>query len=829
MQYLELVPELGKLSKQLLGAWEDLQQALLEEDFLILPIESQDNNKPIWQTHIDEVKYEALLKKHNRPALATIFHPSYSSTIKDWTSFNGTLPIRGMFIPIAAIRQFPIHELRQYLLLLKDRSQQTLWHDLLRKVKSDQSDKQYQDTALFYLFAWHHFKHYTLFLSKQTTYNRKLLRQRFPTGKFSEYLPGKQVIYLLHLLAIHFFGKLPYESALEAWKEQAHPSVKKFLDEFEDEILLFLNLMLEKQQIKFHFKEQELKKGFLEVCAMDKTMICFQELLDNQSGQIFREKLPEEAFQSIKSLTGGTVTQQFQQLIGKKSILQRLQSVRDKTEKKGLPFFSPTSASWKSPNGPQWFKAELSLILNIVNYETLHIRTEDRTALEKITHQRWLNYIKTLGNELSGPFLLWDFNKGNHFPVMNILRSKKAESLRQAFFADQQQFIQASNDLDQYIEQLHELDSYSSIIRFNENIPDFGFPYLEDKWAIAVEKHTTAIINKNTFDINKMLQYGIIKDQEYPTEKCNIWLKEMLKIEEEVKPYVMFIKKAFQAALPIRHSVSFDPYRHSLDGIEFDQETFMDQFKWQSGEVMRSLRHQIDRGQAEQLNAFALDASGSMGHEKMRNLFKLLYLMVLGLEGRNSHDAFHFFGTYFMETVPISATYTNRTVLFTILKNIANIEKEYVRYGGTGGTNISEGIFKCYDEITNLKKQLLAQKPNANLLCSIFVITDGQPSIGIVDLKNLHDEIEKRRQNGAVAIKGIFIQPDEEEQEDGSFMEPVFGEGNYVATEDFEKAIHELVYLMSRTYVEQRKSLKLEQRRKKYLKHERNKSKKQNK
>ena len=256
--------------------------------------------------------------------------------------------------------------------------------------------------------------------------------------------------------------------------------------------------------------------------------------------------------------------------------------------------------------------------------------------------------------------------------------------------------------------------------------------------------------------------------------------------------------------MPIRRSVRFDPYRHSLDGVEFDPQTFGDQFKWQSGEVMHTLRHESARGYAEQLNAFALDSSGSMEHEKMRNLFKILYLMVLGLEHRKSHDAFHFFGTYFIETVNISDTYTNRSVLYTIIKNISNIIDNQVIYGGRGGTNISEGILRCNAEIIALKNKLQNEQPALNLLCSIFVITDGEPSIGIINTEELSETIEDLRQKENIAIKGIFVKP-ENEEEDGAFMEPVFGEGNFVETDDFEKAIHELVLLMTKTYKEQRK------------------------
>jgi uncharacterized protein YegL len=288
----------------------------------------------------------------------------------------------------------------------------------------------------------------------------------------------------------------------------------------------------------------------------------------------------------------------------------------------------------------------------------------------------------------------------------------------------------------------------------------------------------------------------------------------MLLVEKEISPYIPFVKKAFLMALPNKTSVEFNPYQHSHDGIEFDPETTQDQHKWLRGEVMKTLHAKVGKADAEQVNTFALDFSGSMRHHKMRNLFKMLYLMVMGLEGRKSYDAFHFFGTEFIETVNFSHQHTNRSLLFKILRQIARIDAKGVYYGGIGGTNMSEGIIQSHERIKTFSKKLKQQYPERFFLKSIFVITDGEPSLGIHIPEKLHEEIERRRKNSNIAIKGIYLKPEKEKY--ASFMERIFGKNHFIETSDFAEAIQRLIYIMTQTYKQQRNELRQQKIKEKY-------------
>ena len=266
---------------------------------------------------------------------------------------------------------------------------------------------------------------------------------------------------------------------------------------------------------------------------------------------------------------------------------------------------------------------------------------------------------------------------------------------------------------------------------------------------------------------------------------------------------------ATTAALPIRKTIEFNSERHVQSGIEFDPNTINDQNKWLRGEVMKTVTSKTKLGEIEQINAFCLDYSGSMKHDRMRNLFKILYLLVLGLEDRKSYDAFHFFNSNFIEGLNFTEEFTQRSLLFRILSKVSEIKDGKVLYGGYTGTNIGAGVLECHNRIHSFKNEITQKKPNSNFVCSMFVITDGEPSVGIYDLDELNDFIQEKRNDGEIAIKGIYIKSEEDEN---NFMESIFGPEEFVETVEFGEAVNKFVTIMTKTYREQRKTQKWKMR-----------------
>ncbi|MEL6923070.1 MAG: vWA domain-containing protein, partial [Bacteroidota bacterium] len=334
----------------------------------------------------------------------------------------------------------------------------------------------------------------------------------------------------------------------------------------------------------------------------------------------------------------------------------------------------------------------------------------------------------------------------------------------------------------------------------------YAFTALKEEWTFAYRQQLEKVRSQEANRYRRMLEFGLLEKGEAATYEHNLWLDELLQIEREVSPYLAFAKSAFSMALPSRRSVEFDPYRHSWDGIEFDPQTVYDRRKWMRGDVMKMLRGKVSKANAEQINCFLLDASGSMKGERMRNLFKLIYLLVLGLEGRRTFDSYHFFGSNFVEGANFSGTYTDRSILFRILRKIAKLHKWKIKYSGAGGTNISDAVRQAHGRLLTFTEEQTDKHPDTFYFKSIFVITDGVPSVGIRDEQKLGVFIEEKRAEGDVSIKGLYLKP--EGDNDFEFMQEVFGSGNYVVTAQFAEAIKQLIFITSNTYKLQRKDLK---------------------
>ena len=402
--------------------------------------------------------------------------------------------------------------------------------------------------------------------------------------------------------------------------------------------------------------------------------------------------------------------------------------------------------------------------------------------------------------------MYWKTDGEKCYPQWNLFEDDQAKNLREVYKQKQKEVKEEKKLLEKHLKALMQLDSVEDLIAYKEkNSLYFTNDQFQIRWEEEFENLLNRIKHKEKYFASRMKEFGIHEARMNKKQKT-IWLKEMLKIEEEVKPYIKYVRKAFQTALPIRRNVIFSNERHVNDGVEFDPNTIFDQEKWIRADVMKVMESKVERGEAVQINTFCLDYSGSMKHDRMRNLFKILYLLVLGLEDRKSYDSFHFFSNNFIEVVNFSEAYTNRKVLFSIMQQIATLIVGEVHFFGEGGTNISDGVIKSHRKMSKFVKEFKTKNPDANIVCSIFVITDGEPSLGVIDIPDLNAIIQELREDGDVEIKGIFINSEDDVSMD--LMSDIFGEDNYIETTDFEEGVNKFVKIMTETYKKQRKAYK---------------------
>ena len=791
--------------------WADQQRKFSQAGMAIILFDALENKNRYWRFHLASSGSTSLNEQ-----LKNVFLAINSST-KNLEAFLKTIFLpKGYFIPKSELLHLEKGLLQKHLIVTNKFLHDFPFTKYLQSIKKDNVQSRISKSPLPIVGIWHFLNFYVGFLKHIKTTDlqalnayRQIIHQPIAITKFSQLLPSEQLtLSLLMMVELYFcdnFSPVDFDNLID----KSTPDVQNFWKTWQTKIQNYLNHCFVTPSLKFSeniFTRSVLQQTFYNVWKSDIDCIRIQEILDNSSHVNYIQKLPETIQEKYQPQDSLSVAQKMKKVIGSSSILDRIQSMKENTEPQSRPHFFPIQKKWLATDESfYWYELttkEQKELLDTIKNSLTDIHS---SQLEEVVQYRYSIFLENFSNKITAPFIFWKKEKKDWFPQINLLNDKQANQLDDIYERKTAKERKELIRLEKVLEQLYKYPSVFAVQEYSERIGKFKVPFVQEKWQRSYEEYLSKLQNKVNFRHQKMREYGILEKGEQPSFRKEIWLDELLSIEKEVSPYISFVKRAFQGALPMQKTVEFNPFRHSMDGVEFDPETIQDHEKWMNGEVMKSLRVKVDKQPVEQINAFALDSSGSMKHEKMRNLFKLCYLMVMGLEERKTYDSFHLFGTDFIETANFTHRYTNRTLLFKILLKIARIKNSKVEYKGSGGTNISEGIFQCHDRIQEFAKQLKAKNPNTQHLTSIFVITDGEPSAGIMDVNKLNEAIEEKRKISNIAIKGIYLKPKGEE---AMFMESVFGKNQYVETVDFNNALEQFVYIMALTYKKQRKELK---------------------
>ncbi len=822
--------------------WEILQRKYYPEKYSIIDFQPAEVADNYWRFGIKTFDYKSPISTKYRKRfegvyekddfegngdLKIIFHPEYTQSTLIWDKLENTIEPNGFFIPQSEIARLEKDHIEPYLLYLKLMKEQFPFVGFLKTIATQKRETGMAEQPLPLIALWQYFQFYAKFLKDTKAKNikafkeiTKVLVQTIAIAGFDQKLPSEQLWDLMQseFQVYYFNGMTTVEQ--QTLIQNAHPEVRTYWETYNHSLRFILENgypAISRRSIgnrKTVYSGKEMAFAFFNLFKLEKNWMKIQEIID----PYFENKyaaFPLENTRFKYSVDRATdVAATIKKAIGDKSILDRIKESKSGAVELKKPLFTRPIANWYADESQKWYDFTTEEQLGILASAKESLNIFQQQELEQHTLKRWNLHLQFFANQLLSPFFHWVEAATQLVPQWNVLPYKSAKTLDGEFVKTQQSEIKERNKLEKYINYLYAKKTLTDTQKFVEEVPVFQFEHLQEQWDKAAKAQLLSIRHKGEYRLRRMKEFGMLEGNVKHDKKLELWLDELLLIEKEIGPYIPFVQQAFLMALPSQTSTEFDPYRHSHDGIEFDPETTQDQHKWLRGEVMKSLRVRSGKADAEQVNAFALDFSGSMRHKRMRNLFKILYLMVLGLEDRKSYDAFHFFGTDFIETVNFSNDYTNRSLLFRILKQIARLDYEGVRYGGIGGTNMSEGIIGCHERIKTFANQLKARYPKRFFLKSIFVITDGEPSLGIHIPEALNSEIERRRKEGSIAVKGIYLKPKGDPY--ASFMERIFGKDQFVETDDFAEAINRLVFIMTKTYKQQRADLKQQKIKEKY-------------
>lgn len=706
---------------------------------------------------------------------------------------------RGFLMPIDEIDRIGVDALRREAEVLTRYREDFKWGDYLQRV-ADGSRGTNTPTVLVGL--WQYIWSYTALLAaarRDHAEMRPLFRQLPGALAFTQRLPSEQCLELLLLLCCRPYGGHWDESAFDRLLAQAHPEVRAFMHQHRMVLEAGLaNNMPEKSAAA--------AVGFYECCRADIPRVGVQEMLDDAADSGLYRQLSGSLREAYGSGKGKTVADRVRSLASSLSFVRRLLPTTSSAPA-AAPDYAPEWHPLMAEKATAWYE--------LTESEFKGVRNQLAFVQPRVLH-RWEAYLGRVADQLTAPVFRWmPSEDGRVLPAWNLPDPAVTNAAWKRYGEQLKLEEKEREKLDLLLVKLRSVPSLSGLGTFLERAPVFRSPVIVRRWRLAREQHRDALTNRGQYRTERMREFGIVDSEESEFRK-SLWLDEMLKVEEEVRPYMTYVKKAFQAALPIGTTIEFDPYRHRHDGIEFDPETVQDQNKWLRGDVMKTLRTKRNFAPITQVNTFCLDYSRSMTHDLMRDLFKVVFLLVMGLEGRRSYDAIHFFGSDFYEVVGFNEgqVFTNRSVLFRVLRNISEVHTHRVIYGGVGGTNISAAVDKSHEKLKAFTEELSQQHPEMNYVSSLFVLTDGQPTIGIFDLEELGAFIEGKRHDGDIAIKGIYLKPPMEKSD---FMTRIFGAEHAVEATTFDETVRTFVHVMARTYKAQRKSFRGVEKRRRML------------
>lgn len=551
---------------------------------------------------------------------------------------------------------------------------------------------------------------------------------------------------------------------------------------------------------------EDLNRNFVKICLKDEEIVYAQELVDNSSKLSFASKLPLPIQEKFGIQNKLSLKERFQKSISRLNILERVQKASFVLNK-NKSIFSPPEIPWYEHYASKWY--DLKLYDGIKDDTENNLNEHLKREINRVVNVRWASHQINLGNMVTCPFFRWTHQDSVAFLKWNVLDDSAAIVATRALEKKNRQELEEEKYLEFSLRNLNTYVEVKVARNFISTIKPFSFKHLDERWKRESQKNLKLIQFRMRKRIRQMRTYGIISDDQVPETIHHLYLDEILAVEEEVKPYITFVNRAFQTALPIKKMTYFNEFRHSHDGIEFDPETISDQSKWQRGEVMKILKHDTVYGEIQQVNAFCLDFSGSMFHERMRNLFKVLYLIITGLKDRKIYNAIHFFNEKFIPNVEFSLQKTDHKILFKILSQITVHNEHGILYTGYGGTNISAGVKGVHAKITEFTEKLKERRPTEAITASMFVISDGEPTLGMTDLDELAALINEKRKEGNISIKGIYIKPKDDLS---TFISTIFGEGNFVENIGFDEGVKNFVSIMTKTFELQRKEYKAQEK-----------------
>lgn len=804
-------------SAQMYRQWYDLQRQYAEKQWKLIEYPSESWELESWYVilnqdaksqslnrmiDLEDIDFESDLDVFNQ-ALAKVYLSGSKPQAKFWKAFKQETEQTGILIPQYALVELGMPHFKKSLAYTHQLSKQFPFFTLLKQHHIHVTERSDSNGLVMYHTIWKIIENYIRILAKKDANQAHVINYLsviWNTPNIDEALPSLQLTHALITLFIEMSRLSNPPTSFNS--DHYMPEVANFMTTHLSDLETLFSVSTDSVKPKKEILDQLkiLETQFYDLCLYDNAYMFMQELIDDPNQFDFLNSIPRDLKEELEKLNSNSFITLFNVKVKNRSIIDRLKSLSSSEVQIQLPTFYKNKLSNNEDRKMSWQQLSNESISQLIIF--INDYTFSQTEEKQISNKR-NQYLIPLLNRLTMPVLKWEIVQSTLMPLWNTCQHKETTNSILAYDEARALELKESIRYDKIKKSIGGISKESELEHYLNTIQPFCVDLFIDKLNQLVKTTRTNIINNRQFKLRKMEEFGITQELERSFRIREIYLNELLIIEEEVRPYILYVKKAFDSALPENRENFFDPYRHSIDGIEFDPETIQNVDKWLKGEVMKTIHIKQQIHEALQINCFAMDSSGSMDHTKMRNLFKLIYLIMIGLRGKASYDSFHFFGTYFIPAAEFNHSFDSKNLLYKILRNISHVNSEWqVEYNGVGGTNLSGAIVECQKRLNEFAKPF--EKKEIIHFKSLFVITDGEPSIGVVEPAELTELVKQNRQDGGGSIKGIYVGPPSKIP----FMRIIFGENEFVETENFEAAIIDLIDIMSRTFKQQRQHLK---------------------
>jgi len=471
--------------------------------------------------------------------------PASGATARDWHELRELGNWLGYLVPMFELDRLGPHVVRDVVEGLAHQQRYFAWNEYLEAV-ANEADRM-SDHPIVLAGLWNYVLFYNAFLhtSRGHGVRLELVLQRMPDGDtFSNRLPSEQCLELLLQLCREPFAKYFNATEFEQLRAAAHPPVKTFFNEN----IRSLRRMLA-GGTKMSTANTQVAGAFYDCCKEDLPFVEVQDSLDGWGAWDKNTKV-RKAPAFTPTNVSFPLLDRLRNVVSRVGLLERIASVRPPA-----PAAAPRFGDPYEPLAPAKAQKWYGLPEAALARQLAQVSSPPTSNL----HKRWEEQLRRCADHLMMPILHWGWTQKLVLPAWNFPDPAVGISARKAYEAEQVLIAEEMKRLDSLLYRLRTSSSLFHIKKVDEDMRFFKSAAVARHWEEAKLEQRRKLKHHDRYRQQRMEEFGI-SESGLSKFKNEVWLDEMLRVEEEVRPYMAYVRRAFQAALPVGTTIEFNPY-----------------------------------------------------------------------------------------------------------------------------------------------------------------------------------------------------------------------------------------------------------------------------